>query len=163
MSFTILETAIRNQERRRCRRQAHEEGKTFGEVVSDEGQRRLVRQLARELAPELTGATAPPKAEKAAAAKTKNRRRRSTREDKTKLIGSPEEAALCVELRQIGSALVRIVEVLEALERSIHALPANAGAPAGSASTTGPKKPPRRAENEPRGDKTAVIDQVAAG
>ena len=54
MALTIAETVVRNWERKRRRRQAHEEGKSLRQVISEEHSEFSARALAAELAPHLT-------------------------------------------------------------------------------------------------------------
>ena len=114
MQLTILETVVRNRERRRCFLQARRERKTLEQVVSEEGQRRLAQKLAVAMAPHIAGAsgvpprTAPPPA--------------PPREDvRAEVFGTNalESPALCEELRRIGGNLARIAEELASLKGAL--------------------------------------------
>ena len=53
MALTIAETVVRNWERRRRRLQAHKEGKTLGQVVSEQHSELSARALAAEIIPHI--------------------------------------------------------------------------------------------------------------
>jgi hypothetical protein len=111
MELTIVETVVRNRERRRCFLQARRERKTVEQVVSEETQRRLAQKLADPW-------IAPPAEPCSPRAGTPVHKRP---DDGPVESGIP---ALRRELHEIGGTLSRIVEELIALRETLSPFPA---------------------------------------
>jgi hypothetical protein len=170
MRLTILETVVRNRERRRCFLQARRERKTLSQVVTEEGQRRLAQKLAVAMAPHIAGArTAPaPAASPRPVPPPAHEPGAPPREDvRAEVFGTNalEQPALCQELRQIGGQLARIAEELASLRSTVSrvSMPAASDAylTAAGASAPAANADVAAAPRVPIGDVASMIDQLA--